>query len=109
MTRVRIGEMRHRFGLEAPVDTDDGGGGATRVWSLVAEVWGAIVPASGAEYATDHGVHGRVSHEIWVRHKLGLGPHMRFKMGTRIFEIRAVIDAGERQRFMRCLVEERVR
>ena len=108
MTQVSIGSMRHRLGLEAPADSPDGGGGATRVWSLVAEVWGAIEPASGDGHVEAHGVHGRVSHEIWIRHRAGLGPHMRFKMGARIFEIRAVIDSGERRRFMRCLVEERV-
>ncbi|WP_041318607.1 phage head closure protein [Hyphomicrobium nitrativorans] len=100
--------MRHRLGLEEPVDTADGGGGATRVWSLVAEVWGAVEPLSGSERIEANGIQGRVSHEIWVRHRAGLGPHMRFKMGTRIFEIRAVIDSGERRRVMRCLVEERV-
>ena len=108
MTRMPIGTMRHRLGLEAPVDTSDGGGGATRAWSLVAEVWGAIEPASGGEHVAADAAHGRVSHEIWIRHRAGLGPHMRFKMGARIFDIRAVIDSGARRRFLRCLVEERV-
>jgi hypothetical protein len=28
-------------------------------------------------------------------------------MGTRVFEIRAAIDIGERRRFLQCLTEER--
>lgn len=104
-----IGEMRHRLALQAPVATADGGGGATRVWSLVAEVWGALKPVSGGESFEADGLGGRVSHEMWIRHRTGVVPEMRFALGTRIFEIRAVIDAGERHRFLRCLVEERVR
>ncbi|WP_020086400.1 phage head closure protein [Hyphomicrobium zavarzinii] len=103
-----IGEMRHRLSLQAPVATADGGGGATRVWSLVAEVWGALKPASGTESFEADRMSARVSHEIWIRHRAGVVPEMRFALGTRIFEIRAVIDVGERHRFMRCLVEEHV-
>lgn len=105
---VPIGEMRHRLALQAPLAEADGGGGATRTWSLVAEVWAAIRPLSGGETVEADAVHGRVSHEIWIRHRAGVVPEMRFVLGARVFEIRAVIDAGERRRVLRCLVEERV-
>jgi SPP1 family predicted phage head-tail adaptor len=105
---VSIGEMRHRLALEAPLADSDGGGGVTRTWALVAEVWGAIRPLSGGEGVEADGLRGQVSHEIWIRHRAGVVPEMRFVLGARIFEIRAAIDAGERHRFLRCLVEERV-
>ena len=105
---VSIGEMRHRLGLEAPLAEADGGGGATRTWALVAEVWGAIRPVSGSEGVEADGLRGRVSHEIWIRHRAGIVPEMRFVLGARVFEIRALIDTGERHRFLRCLAEERV-
>ncbi|MGE0022766.1 MAG: phage head closure protein [Hyphomicrobium sp.] len=105
---VTIGDLRHRLSLEAPLASADGGGGVTRTWALVAEVWGAVRPASGAESVRADGVGGHVSHEIWIRHRAGVLPEMRFTLGARKFEIRAVIDAGERHRFLRCLAEERV-
>lgn len=108
MSVVSIGDMRQRLVLQAPVESPDGGGGVTRAWSLVAEVWGALKPASGAETVAADGVRARVSHEVWIRYRTGVGPEMRFVLGTRIFEIRAAIDSGERHRFLRCLVEERV-
>lgn len=108
MTRLPIGGMRHRLAIEAPLETGDGGGGVLPSWSLVAEVWGAIRPVSGAERFEADGLHGRVSHEVWIRHRTGVVPAMRFKLGARVFEIRGVIDTGERRRFLRCLVEERV-
>lgn len=109
MKEVSIGEMRHRLALEAPLETADGGGGVTRTWSLVAEVWGAIRPISGHESAGADGLSGRVSHVIWIRHRTGVTPDMRIRMGTRIFDIKAAIDVSERRRLLRCLVEERVR
>lgn len=109
MNTVPIGEMKHRLALQAPLDTPDGGGGVTRAWSLVAEVWGAIRPASGGERFEADGLRGSVSHEVWIRFRSGVVPEMRFMLGSRIFEIRAVIDSGERHRFLRCLVEESVR
>jgi SPP1 family predicted phage head-tail adaptor len=105
---VSIGDLRHRLSLEAPLVTADGGGGVSRTWALVTEVWGAIRPLSGSEATEADGVAGRVSHEIWVRHRTGVTPEMRFAFGTRLFEIRAAVDWGERHRFLRCLVEERV-
>lgn len=105
---VSIGELRHRLSLEAPLATPDGGGGVTRTWALVAEVWGAIRPISGSEVSEADGVAGRVSHEIWIRHRTGITPEMRFSLGARLFEIRAILDWDERHRFLRCLAEERV-
>ncbi len=105
---VPIGEMRHRLALQAPLASADGGGGTTRTWALVAEVWGALRPYAGGESVEADGLGGSVSHEVWIRYRAGLAPEMRFALGTRIFEIRAVIDSGERHRFLRCLVEERV-
>lgn len=105
---VSIGELRHRLALEAPLDTPDEGGGVSRAWALVAEVWGAVKPIGGTETVEADGVSGRISHEVWIRFRAGVRPEMRFALGARVFEIRAAIDTGERHRFLRCLVEERI-
>jgi SPP1 family predicted phage head-tail adaptor len=105
---VTIGELRQRLALQAPVASADGGGGVSRTWALVAEVWGAIRPLSGSEGVSADGLAGRVSHEVWIRYRTGVAPEQRFVLGTRAFDIKAVVDDGERHRFLRCLVEERV-
>ncbi len=105
---LSIGDLRHRLTLQAPLETADGGGGVTRNWGLVAELWGAVRPVSGSETVEADGLKGRVSHEIWLRYHTGVAPEMRFALGARVFEIRAVLDVGERHRFLRCLAEERV-
>jgi SPP1 family predicted phage head-tail adaptor len=107
MTVISIGELSHRFALQAPVRTADGGGGATVTWSLIAELWGALRPISGGEDLEADGLKERIAHEIWIRHRDGVTSDMRFVLGTRVFDIRAVMDVGERRRFLRCLVAER--
>jgi len=108
MSEISIGALSQRFALQAPVRTDDGGGGASVAWSLVAEVWGALRPVTGGEVVEADGVRGRLTHEIWIRYRGGIEPDMRFVLGPRIFDIRGAIAHGWRHRFIKCLVEERV-
>lgn len=106
MSRPRIGALRHRLVLEAPVRTADGGGGATIAWTPAAEIWAGIEPITGSESVLAEGIAGRVSHEIVVRHQSGVEPAMRFRLGSRIFEIKAVLDVDERRRMLRCFCRE---
>jgi hypothetical protein len=50
---------------------------------------------------------GTISHEIALRYRAGVVPAMRFRKGTRVFHILAVIDVEERKRWLKCLCEER--
>ncbi|MGD9783892.1 MAG: phage head closure protein [Hyphomicrobiaceae bacterium] len=104
---MRIGELRHRLTLEQTARADDGSGGAVETWEAVEELWAAVRPLNGSEREWADQVAGRVTHEIWVRYRSGVKPAMRFRAVARVFEIHAVIDAGERRRFLRCLAEER--
>ncbi len=107
MTKLRIGDLRQRLTLEMPSRTGDGGGGANETWVTVAELWAALRPLSGAERLEADSISGRVTHEVWIRHLSGVTPQMRFRLDTRLFDIRAVIDVEERNKFLRCQVEER--
>lgn len=104
---IRIGDLRHRLTLEQPVRVDDDSGGAVETWTAVDSLWAGLRPLSGNERAAADQLAGRVTHEVWVRYRAGVEPKMRFAAGGRTFEIRAVIDSGERRRFMKCLCEER--
>lgn len=108
MTAITIGKLRHRLRIEAPTRTPDGGGGAAITWSLVAEAWAAFRPATGSESEQHDGLKARVSHEVWIRHRDDVRPDMRFVMGTRVFEILAVIEVDGNARWLRCLTEERL-
>ena len=100
-------DLRHRLTLEEAQRVSDGGGGFTETWVEVAIVSAGLRPSGGSESVDSGRLAGRVSHEIVLRYRAGVTPAMRFRMGTRVFHILAAIDEGERQRWLRCLCEER--
>lgn len=108
MTDIRIGDLRHLMRLEAVSRVEDGGGGASETWGQVAEVWAALRPMTGSEIVEAHRLAGRVTHEVVIRHRVGVEPSMRFVLGARVFDIKAAINVSERGRWLRCLVVERV-
>jgi SPP1 family predicted phage head-tail adaptor len=103
---MNIGAMRERFALEQPVRTPDDAGGATVTWETVAEVWAAVRPISGDERLAHDQLAGRLTHEVWIRHRTDIAPAMRFTQGPRIYEIVAILELGRRTR-LKCLCEER--
>ena len=108
---VRIGELRHRLIVQAERAVDDGGGGRSDPWAdpvTVATVWGKIEPLSGGERLRAMQVQDRLSHRIVIRHRSGITAAMRIVFARRAFNIRAVIDVGERGRFLELLCEEGV-
>lgn len=105
--KLRIGDLRHRLVLEQVVRVDDGVGGSEETWERVEELWAALKPLNGQERDVSDQLAGHVSHEIWVRYRVGIKPDMRFRSSARVFEVRAVIDDGERRQFLKCLAEER--
>lgn len=107
MSETTAGKIRHRVVIEAVVRTPDLGGGADETWVPVAEVWAEIVPARGNEQFAADQIEGRVSHVLHLRAGVGIEPAMRIRWGARLLEIRAVIDLGERRRWLRVLAEER--
>lgn len=99
---VPIGRLSHRLTLEREVREGDGGGGATVTWEAAGEMWGAIEMPSGTERAQAGGIAGEVNAFITVRYRDDAVPAMRFRTGTRIFEILAVLDVDGRRRYLRC-------
>ncbi|KUO65533.1 MAG: head-tail adaptor protein [Alphaproteobacteria bacterium BRH_c36] len=104
---IRIGDLRQRIVIEQPVRVGDGGGGALESWTEVGEVWARLRPLGGTERSEADAIAGSVSHEAVMRYRGDLGPELRLRLGTRVFDIRAVFDIDERRRFLRCLIEER--
>jgi SPP1 family predicted phage head-tail adaptor len=103
---MQIGAMRERLTLEQPVRTADGAGGAAVTWQTVTELWAHVRPISGDERLRHDQVAGRLTHEVWIRHRIGIAPAMRFVQGGRVYEIVAILELGRRSR-LKCLCEER--
>ena len=107
MSEFLPSELRHRMTLKELSRISDEGDGFTESWEELAELWADVRPASGFERIEADRLSGTVSHEIALRYRAGVSPAMRFRKGTRLFQILAVIDVGERKRWIKCLCEER--
>jgi SPP1 family predicted phage head-tail adaptor len=103
----KIGELKRRVVLEQATRTPDGAGGAALSWTTVATLFAAVRALSGGESFAFDRIGGRVTHEFIIRHRGDVQPAMRFRLGTRLFEILAALDLDGRRRHLRCLVEER--
>lgn len=107
---IEAGGLRHRPVLQTRSPQPDGGGGELGdPWAApvtVATLWGRIEPLGGAERLQAMKLESRVTHRISIRYRLGIIADMRLVQGTRIFNIRAVIDTGERRRVLELLCEE---
>ena len=104
---LSAGDLRTRLVLEAPSRESDGGGGADVTWETVAQVWAAVTPLAGSEAPELDRVAGRLSREIVIRYRGDVTLAMRFREGTRVYDIRAAFDPDGRRHWLRCLAEER--
>ena len=109
---VEAGRLRHRLVLQSPSTQPDGGGGQVGdPWAApvkVATVWGSVEPVSGRERLRAQRLETQVTHRITIRYRMGVTAAMRLVLGVRVFNIRAVLDLGERHRVLELLCEEGV-
>lgn len=104
-----IGSLRHRLTIEAGNPSDDGYGGQTDPWAKptrIATVWGRIRPLRGQERLHAGQLDARHSHMITLRYRADVTTAQRIRSGARIFNIRAVTNRDERNRWLDLLCEE---
>ena len=106
MTDIAVGQMRHRMTLESPVDAPDDNGGVVRSYQAVADIWANIEPVSARRDFVAHREEQTVSHRVTIRWRDDAAPACQFRLGARIFHIRAIIDPDERKAKLQCLCEE---
>ena len=106
-----IGGLRQRLVVEAPNPSDDGHGGQTDPWQsplVVATVWGRVEPLRGVERQEAGRLEARHSHRIRIRHRDDVGTGQRIRLGSRLFNIRAVTDLDVRGQWLILHCEEGV-
>jgi len=105
---MRIGPMRHRITLEAPAESQGSDGSVTRTWAPFATVWASVEPLLGREYFDAQREQADVSHRVRMRYLAGVTHNMRVVLGSRVFEIESVLNAGERDRELVLMCRESV-
>jgi SPP1 family predicted phage head-tail adaptor len=102
----RIGALRHRVTLEAPIDAPDGAGGFTRSFAPVAELWARVAPTGAREDFIEQRAEQATSHVVTIRWREDVAKDMRFIHRGRRLRIQSVVDSDERRRFLVCQCEE---
>ncbi|MDX2027697.1 MAG: phage head closure protein [Alphaproteobacteria bacterium] len=103
---MRIGELRKQVAIQAETPTADNAGGYALAWTTVATLWAEITPLDGREIYTAQHLEGRVTHRVTMRWRSGVTTDMRLVYSDRAFNIRAVMNVDERNRWLELLVEE---
>jgi SPP1 family predicted phage head-tail adaptor len=101
-----IGSLRKRITIQAETPASDGAGGYALAWTNVMTVWADIAPSTGQKIFTDGHLEGHVTHHITMRYQTGITTDMRVNYNNRIFNIRAVLNNDESNRWIELLVEE---
>ena len=105
--KIKPSRFRHRVTLQSEsLVADGGGGGGAPVWSDQATIWADIQPISGREILHSQMLQVRVTHRIITRYRAGVTTAMRLAKGARLFNIRAVINMEERNRYLEIMCEE---
>lgn len=108
---VKASDFRHDIVIQSPRENRDAGGGFGDPWAdpiKVAAARAKIQPLRGNERLRAMQLEDTVTHRITMRYRAGITAKMRVKFGARLFNIRAVIDPEERNRFLELMCEEGV-
>lgn len=103
---VDPGRLSARLDLETPRETDDGQGGVTGGWELVASLWARIGPLRGIPGEAAGASIAPVTHRVTIRYRDDVRHAMRFVYRGRELLIRAVRDPDESRRYLVCDCEE---
>ena len=106
MNAPSIGELRDEVTLQQQVRTPGDGGGGALSWQSLETLWARVRPLAGHETVLAGQIHARVTHDVWIRARIGTSPAMRFVRDGRILAIFAVMPAGPERQWMRCLCRE---
>lgn len=95
---MRAGRLRTRIAIERKVATANTSlGGETITWMPYLERYGESISQTGREFQAVAQRHAEVSTVFSVRYTPGLSPAThRVKVGSRAFDLVAVLDMGER-------------
>jgi SPP1 family predicted phage head-tail adaptor len=102
------GLLRERIAIEQESNVSDGQGGSTLSWTNVCTIWARISPLRGMERLQSMQVQDETVRRITIRYRTDITPKMRAVWGSRIMNIREVINPDEHKKYLQLMVEDNV-
>ena len=103
---IAPGQLNRRLLLEAPNETDDGAGGVSRLYDLMATLWAQVLPVSARPDVSADNLGGALHYKIIVRARPGITTRHRLRENSRIYRILAAQESADR-RFLEIEAEVR--
>ena len=103
---TEIGELNRRLVLQAPVESDDGEGGATRTYSAVTTLWAQVVPQSARAEVAAGSLGAALRTTIVIRYRDDVTTRHQFQEGAVTYRIVAARASADR-RFLEIDAEKR--
>ncbi len=97
---MEAGRLHDLVSLQENTPTRDAGGAPVDVWTdllTAPAIWADVEPLSGREFLEAARVNAEITHRIRVRYRSDLTERMRIVLGTRIFDILAVLEMDRRR------------
>lgn len=105
---ITAGMLRHSISVQRKVRTPDGIGGDTIVWDEIKATRAFIKPLSGNESVQAMRIESKTTHRIYTRYFADLIQADKIVYDGRDFNIRAIINVEERNRWYELQCEEGV-
>jgi len=103
-------KMRQRITFQSESTSSDSGGGSTLSWVSGDSVWAYIRPLSSRSISAERVFAGqiedRVIHLVTTRYLSGITPKMRILYGSRVFNIKSVVNVNEASELLQITAEE---
>ncbi|WP_018264298.1 phage head closure protein [Methylosinus sp. LW4] len=106
MNAPKIGEMRLRMSLEAPVDMADDSGTMTRSYVALGAIWVKLTPLSAEARFVEDRQEMAIQWIAQARWRGDVTSEMRLVDGARELRIASAYDPDGRRRFLLCHCEE---
>lgn len=108
---MRSAQLKHPIRIERNTPTLNAFGEEENVWSIFAQRRASITPLRGREFWTAQELESEVTHRINIRwdEKVGqINTKDRIMDGTRVFDLKAIINPKERNRELEIMAIEKV-
>lgn len=103
---LNSGLLRNKIVIERETITKNNVGGYDSSWSTHLTPFAFIKPLSGSEVVRHRQLQSDISHKIYMRYEQDIIAKDRIKYGTREFQIRAVINIEERDKWLELICVE---
>ena len=107
---MESGRLRHRITLQRPTVTPDSHGDQTKTWTTLATVWAQVLEMTMRERQAAAQTLADVDVRVRMRGRsdFRLTPKDRVVWGSRIFDVRGVVDMGGKNVEWQLLCTERL-